>query len=204
MLRYAAIYRTGGMVGNERILSSDSVKLMTTPHVKVGYDQYYGYGLFVTPNYFGATLIEHSGGIKGVASQMAIIPERGITGVALGNLAGAPVIKLVNSAVNCLEGRSANASSTTYPDDYSISQEELRSFTGTYQATLDHGATVTIEEGTLMISQAGQQLPLQPIGEDYFLIKEGDDEQIIKFNRDGEGKVKSLSISVLYLVKVSD
>ncbi len=205
MLRYAEIYRTGGLVGSERILSAESVKMMTHPHVQVGYGQYYGYGLFVTPDYYGATLLEHSGGIKGVASQMMIIPERGVTGIAMANLAAAPIIPLLHYAVNSLENRSPTASHRAFPDDLSISCEQMNQYVGTYRATVDHNVAITIEHAALtLISRGGEKHFLQPVGDDYFAIKADEEEQVIRFHRDGEGKVKGLSVGVHYFSIVAE
>lgn len=76
MLNYAEIFRTGGCVGKERILSSESVKQMIYPHIESSYKRYYGYGLSITPDYYGGTLIKHGGAIKGVAAHLAIVPEQ--------------------------------------------------------------------------------------------------------------------------------
>ncbi|MBX5476970.1 MAG: beta-lactamase family protein, partial [Clostridia bacterium] len=82
MLRYLEIFRTGGRVGDRRILSEESVREMTAPRVQVSPTMYYGYGLMITPDYHGVTLVEHGGNVKGVSAYMSVVPERGWTGVA--------------------------------------------------------------------------------------------------------------------------
>ncbi|GIO09504.1 serine hydrolase [Brevibacillus reuszeri] len=204
MLRYAELYRTGGVVGKERILSKESVEQMTHPHVQMGYGQYYGYGLFVTPNYYGATKLEHSGGLKGVASQMVIIPERGITGIAMANLAETPIIELLNYAVHLLENRPATSPSVPFPAECRNSEAQLRQYTGTYRAGAGHDRQVMMEQGALVLDLGSNKVSLRPIGDDYFVMKLDEEEQAIRFQRDGSGNVSGISVGVLYLVKLAD
>lgn len=67
MLKFMELFRTGGKVGAERILTNDSVKQMTEVHIWRNpiIKQGYGYGLSIVPDYHGAKLVEHAGGIKG-------------------------------------------------------------------------------------------------------------------------------------------
>ncbi len=110
ILKYADIYRTKGLAGGERIVSEESINQMITPHIACEPGCYYGYGLMLTPDYFGTLLVEHSGSLKGVASKMYVIPEQGITGAALTNLYGSPVAALLNGACNAYAGRLSSAS----------------------------------------------------------------------------------------------
>lgn len=204
MLRYAEIYRTGGLVGTERILSKESVEQMTRPHVQMGYGQYYGYGLFITPNYYGATKLEHSGGLKGVASQLVVIPERGMTGIAMANLAETPIIELLNYAIHSQENRPAASPSVPFPAECSVDEEQLRPFTGTYRAAVDRDMQVVIERGALVLDFGTQTYRLRPVGEDYFLMKQEEENHAIKFNKDGSGLVTSVSIGVLHLIRIAE
>ncbi len=104
LLRYLEMYRTGGRIGEARILSARSARAMTTPYVEAEPGKYYGYGLSVAPGYHGATVIGHSGGLKGVSSYVAAIPERGITAAGLSNFDLAPTGAVVHAAMNTLLG----------------------------------------------------------------------------------------------------
>jgi CubicO group peptidase (beta-lactamase class C family) len=59
MLKYAEIFRNEGRVGDAQILSPESVELMTTPYIQCEYGRYYGYGLIITPDFFGYKLVDH-------------------------------------------------------------------------------------------------------------------------------------------------
>ena len=100
MLKYADIFRNEGLAGNNRILSSESIKQMSHPYIEIEPGKYYGYGLMITPDYYGHTLIEHSGSLDGVASRMCIVPKLGVTGVILTNLSDIPAGTLLLSALN--------------------------------------------------------------------------------------------------------
>ncbi|KZE46376.1 hypothetical protein AV540_01850 [Brevibacillus parabrevis] len=201
MLRYMEIYRTGGLVGEERILSKASVEQMTYPHVCMGYGQYYGYGLFVTPDYYGTTKLEHSGGLKGVASQMVILPERGITAIAIANLAETPIVELLNFAINTKEGRPAEAPSVPFGAEQPVAAADLQAYIGTYRVGVDRKLPVTVERDVLTLGLGSKQLALRPIGDDYFVMKQDIEEQAIRFHRDQWGQVTSLSVGVVRLPK---
>src|SRR5699024_6426158 len=116
MLRYTEIFRNAGVVDDVRILSEESVKQMTYPYIETDPGKYYGYGLMITPDYYGNTLIEHGGNLKAIASLMTIIPELGVTGIVLTNLAGVPATTLLMGALNVYQGKDATASHVAYED----------------------------------------------------------------------------------------
>jgi CubicO group peptidase (beta-lactamase class C family) len=88
LARYLEIYRTGGRADGTRIVSASSIQAMTRPHVPVSPGVFYGYGLFVQPDFPPGALIYHGGGLKGVSSLVAVLPKQGITSAALANLGG--------------------------------------------------------------------------------------------------------------------
>ncbi|MCI4352127.1 MAG: beta-lactamase family protein [Thermoplasmata archaeon] len=103
--RYLEIFRTGGRVGATRIVSSASLRAMMHPHVPVSPGVFYGYGLAVQPGFPGGPLVSHSGGLKGVASLIAVLPKRGITSAVLANLGQAPSGLAVQAGINLLASR---------------------------------------------------------------------------------------------------
>jgi CubicO group peptidase (beta-lactamase class C family) len=107
MLRFSEMFRTGGLIEDERILTDESVKQMTESHFEshpiVG--QSYGYGLEVFPHYHGRKMVGHPGGIKGGAGQMSVIAEKGLTGIVLSNFLSTAPTSIMNSAFNCMDNR---------------------------------------------------------------------------------------------------
>jgi CubicO group peptidase (beta-lactamase class C family) len=105
LARYLEIFRTGGRMGRTRIVNAETVRAMTRPYMPVSPGVFYGYGLVVQPGFPGGPLVYHSGGLKGVSSLVAVLPQRGITSVALANLDGAPSALAVQAGINWLVHR---------------------------------------------------------------------------------------------------
>ena len=209
MLNYAEIFRTGGLVGKERILSEESVRQMTLPHIECNYKKYYGYGLMVEPNYYGGTLLKHGGAIKGVAAHLSIVPERGITTMALANLIGTPVEKLTLAALNLLEGREADVPLVTY-EEYRAATNRFEEYVGRYVSGEGMDVSITVEDGVLTLinntaifaSDKAVKYPLMQIAEDYFLVRMDGSELPIGFTNGEDGKVKAVAFGYRQIPKV--
>lgn len=192
MLRYTEIYRNKGVVDSTRILSEESVKQMTYPYVETEPGKYYGYGLMITPDYYGNTLVEHGGNLKAIASLMAIIPELGISGVVLTNLAGVPATTILMAALNVIQGKDAQSSHVIY-EDYELPLEQLKKYVGTYTSNEGMELTVDIEDGKLTFYTQDNYFPIRCIGEDSFLVNVKDQEEILSFITDHKGDVDRIS-----------
>ncbi len=102
LLSYIDIYRMGGRVGRERIVSPQSLSKMLRPTIPVQPKSgvYYGYGIAVRPDYHGTTLAFHGGGLKGVSSEFAVLPKKGIGGAVLANVENVPSALVLRAALN--------------------------------------------------------------------------------------------------------
>ncbi|MFF0829162.1 serine hydrolase domain-containing protein [Brevibacillus sp. NPDC003359] len=211
MLNYAEIFRTGGCVGKERILSEESVKQMIYPHVQNSYGRYYGYGLSIQPDYYGGTLIKHGGAIKGVASNLAIVPERGITSMALANLTGSLVEKATLTALHAVEGRPLNTPQYQF-ETYSVPLSQLGEYAGRYASGEGMDIIVYVVEGVLMMIDktldafGGKQLNylLRPIGEHQFITDREGSELTVGFVTGEDGSVKAMSLYYRIIPRVAD
>ena len=117
LLRYLEIYRTGGVTGEERLLSAEGIARMTTPYApRSSPGSSYGYGLGVIPDYHGHKLIKHGGGRKGIAAEVIAVPEIGFTGAAIAGLAGIPVATVTLAALNRTLGLPVGATIEEYED----------------------------------------------------------------------------------------
>ncbi|MGK5507365.1 serine hydrolase domain-containing protein [Brevibacillus formosus] len=200
LLRYTEIFRTGGLVGQNRLLSPESVQAMMTPHFSISPFQAYGYGLFVA-NCHDGTLIEHGGAIKGVSAQIFVLPERGLTGAILMNTDGGPMADLMHGILNATNGRSPNTVPFQYPD-YQISVDALAAFTGEYRSSEGATVSVEIEENELVAKSNGANIPLRSVGEDSFVMKRGETDAFIRFVRDEAGVVTRMGFGARQLIKV--
>jgi CubicO group peptidase (beta-lactamase class C family) len=189
MLKYAEIFRNQGKVGNAQILTPESVELITTPHIECEKGRYYGYGVMVTPDYYGYKLVDHGGSIKGVAAQLNILPELGLTGVSFANLAGVPSTKLLFSAFADYLGKSVKDSYLPY-EEVEISEDELKQYVGVYASGEGAKYTVGIKEGKLQVQAEGFDLDdIRPIGNDRFIVSFRESELGLRFVRDEDNKV---------------
>ncbi|GED69963.1 serine hydrolase [Brevibacillus reuszeri] len=193
MLSYTEIFRNDGLVGKERILSAKSVEQMISPHVKLGSNQYYGYGLIIHPNYHGIRLIEHSGGIKGVAAQMLIMKETGITATILNNTMSAPIGTMMSGLVCSLQSLPVDTLAYTYPQ-YDIDEGRFPEYVGKYKAHAGIGMTVEVEEGNLVLTMNKAKIPLRSVEEDGFALNVAGNENVVRFTRDFQGNVIRMSL----------
>lgn len=208
MLRYAEIFRTGGCVGDVQILSEASVAQMMTPHIGIDLFSHYGYGLFITPapHYHGGSLVEHSGGLKGITAQMHILPEQGITGIVLINADGAFVARgLMTAALNSLHERSVTTPEFPYPHFVSDTVT-LAEYSGDYSSAEGSSATIRIAGETLMLSvKVGaieSTLPLTAVGPDQFLVELGPGmTNPVRFFRDENDQVRRMLFGYRQLTK---
>lgn len=203
MLRYSEIFRTGGTVGTERILSSNSIKLMMTPYIETNMvpGQYYGYGLMVTPDFHGATLIEHTGSGKGVSAKMQIIPEKGLAGIGLSNLYMAPTAGIIDSGMNILDNRPLKYSRLDGMNYY-IPVEHLTEYVGDYLQRESGVISIGLDEEKLTFSDSASSYTLEPLDLDLFKITSRGSDGSVRFFRDVNKQINRMTFSGRICVKV--
>lgn len=186
LLRYLEIYRTGGMVGGDRLLSDEGIARMTTPHApRSSPEASYGYGLAVIPNYHGVKVIRHGGGRKGISADVTVVPERGFTAAAIANLAGVPVGQVTLAALNAELGLPLDTAVGEYADA-PCPPERFARYTGNYRSGEGANITVTAEDGALVVAFEGKRITARPVGEDAFALLTETGEQYTRFLvRDG-------------------
>lgn len=200
LVRFLEVYRTGGLVGRERILSPESVRAMTSPQmVTHSPGRSYGYGLHVGPRTAGGLLVEHGGNLPFTASYVSLLPESGLTAAIITNVNMVPVDDLLLGALNTAVGvpvRAAPFTSRPYP----CPAGRLAEYAGRYGT--QEGADIAVSvagEGLVMEvtqGQAVQRLEAGCIGPDAFLAGSGESGQRVTFLRDDEAKVWALAMGV--------
>ncbi len=207
MLKYADIYRSGGLAGKERILSEASVKQMTTPYIECQFGRFYGYGLMIVPDYHGSLLVEHGGSNKGIEAQMYVLPEQGITGVVLTNLDGAPAVPLMEGACNAYAGRPVDAThlsvSQLADPHYQFPIERAEEYTGEFQSGEGTQFSIKWEDSRFVMVTEDQAVPLRPVGEDLFMFKRKGTETFLRFIRDSEHNVVRVRAGFRQIPKVA-
>lgn len=196
ILKYTEIYRTKGTVNGKQILTSKSVEQMIYPHIKFEPGKYYGYGLCITPDYYGGTLIEHGGGSKGISSFMSIIPEKNLTGVVLTNLAGVPAHKILLGSLNTIQKKAFFSSHQSY-ETVDVVIDDLHELAGSYTSEEGMRFKFSVKDDVLIFDNCVTKQTLQCIGENMFLDEDG---SFIKFIKN-EGKVERVFCGLRQIYK---
>ncbi|WJQ84364.1 serine hydrolase domain-containing protein [Brevibacillus brevis] len=194
MLRYADVYRTGGLSNRARIISGDSASQMIAPHVRVDLSRSYGYGLGMFPFSEDYTLLTHTGGLKGMTAQMFIVPEAGVTGILLTNMDDAPISNLSLGLLNSMFGRLLETQFATFPE-YEVPLAYLQQCPGTYKSGEGDVVEIRFDEAQsqLMLVLGSDVFPLRPVGENTFLFTRHNIDSLIRFVRHPEGEIKRLA-----------
>ncbi len=195
MLRYADVYRTGGLSNGARIISGDSASQMTTPHTRIDLSRSYGYGLGVFPFSEEYTLLTHTGGLKGMTAQMFIIPEAGVTGILLTNMDDAPIANLTLGLLNSMFGRPLETQFATF-SECEVPLAYLQQCPGTYKSGEGEAVEIRFDEAQrqLVLVLGSDEFPLRSVGEDTFLFTRHNVDSLIRFVRHPDGEIKRLAL----------
>lgn len=149
LLNYVRWHASGGKFGGTRALTEESLDTMAYPHTDYNRDKKYGYGLRVQDGYHDVTIVDHSGGLKGVSSQIGWIKSKGISVVVLCNLSGAPSSSVLAAALNMMLDLPLDTPRSVYRrDDWT--KEQLEELTGTFKSGEGGQITLANEGGKLM------------------------------------------------------
>lgn len=95
MSRYVSALIGRGRLGDAEIANRESIDLMEGRYVKIPSgifkDDYYGYGLTITGDFFGRKLVRHSGSVLVYTAFMGYLPDEKLGVIVLANAAGYPL-----------------------------------------------------------------------------------------------------------------
>lgn len=193
LIRYLELYRTGGRIGREWILSEASVAAMVSPHVEVwpGLGYAYGYGLSMLRDYRGTALLEHDGGSRSISAHVAVVPARGLAVVALANLADAPVVAIADGFLNVLDGLPPETPPLALPD-HACPVERLAAYAGEYRSGEGEILRARAEGEVLVIDADGLQFAARPVGVDAFAVRPRGTDRYLRFLMDDSGRVRAI------------
>ncbi len=178
MLQYSRIYRAGGMVDGERIVSPQSVDAMVTPHVHTGRGQYYGYGFTVQPDYHGGvTAVRHGGGDKGVSAHLSFAIEEDLATCSLANLAGVPSENVALGALNALLDVPVDEPADKF-GQHPLPEDHLERFAGTYRSGEGAEVQCWVQDGELRVRTAGVCRTARPVARDAVVVQMNEDTQL--------------------------
>ncbi|WP_232699952.1 serine hydrolase domain-containing protein [Brevibacillus daliensis] len=202
MLKYADIYRSGGLAGDVRILSEGGIKQMITPHIQCEPGCHYGYGLMIIPDYHGTVLIEHGGSIKGAQAQMYIVPDQGLTGIVLTNMAGSPATALMKGACNAYAGRPLTAKHIPI-EEYELPEDRIQEFTGDFLSSEGMQVSIVVKDDKLqLVTEDTLSCEMIPVGEDLFMVERRGSEALVRFIRDSNANIIRIGCGFRQIPKV--
>jgi CubicO group peptidase (beta-lactamase class C family) len=109
MTRYLDTHMARGKTERGRLVSEGSFDTMQTLHIRTPDGHYgeqgYGYGLNITPDFFGHELISHGGSIVVSTAYMAFVPDLNIGAVMMGNSSGMGYRTIAESVLAILMGK---------------------------------------------------------------------------------------------------
>lgn len=160
-----------GKVGGKELLA----KMQVTGVLSDGKPFNYASGL-MAETYRGTSIIEHSGGIGGYASQMSRFPNQHSTVTVLANSPDvSPTTMTRRIADIYLERELAPktvAAGRQFPAEVKLDEARLKPLAGYYALSPELGLNVTVENGQLMAQATGQgKFPMFASGERAFFAK---------------------------------
>ncbi len=200
MMKYTELYLNDGTVHHSRILTPESLREMVHPHVQYEKNKYYGYGLMITPDYNGATLVEHGGSLKGVSSHLSVVPEKRLAGVVLTNIVGVPVSSLLLGALNAVQGVEPDTPLQTY-QDYEVQADLLEKYCGTFTSGEGAEINVTKKDNQLLFESEGESYSMRPVDRHLFTVEMNESETPVRFLVNDEQEVYGIFLGVRQLLK---
>lgn len=170
MLKYSLLFLNDGTINGIKVLSPESVKQMTTPHIEMDPENNYGYGFGLVKNYFGETLIQHGGGLQSVAAKFGILKDQNLSVIVLSNLTGFPAARVMELAFNAYFNRHIDAHHLDVPS-VPVPISLMEKYAGFYQSDEGMDVKLTKKDNELYFHYKGKPYPIKFIREHVFLVE---------------------------------
>jgi CubicO group peptidase (beta-lactamase class C family) len=200
MARYVHIFLNDGRVDGERIVTSASIRKMTTPYAELSSGLYYGYGVHVHPDFHGSPLVSHGGALPGVSSFFVIAPQRHLGGVALTNVQGVRADLPLMSEINARLGLPLMTPIEVVPP-LTEPEASLREYDGWYGSGEGTWFEMRARRNALWLDFHGTEgklrgLTLRPAGHDHFVFRFAGQDAVARFVRDARGRLWAVFLSL--------
>jgi len=183
LIKYGDLFINGGKVEDKQTITERFLKKIYQPYVQTDQKTYYGYAFKVTPGYYGTTLVEHSGGQPGVASNFGFLPEKNISVAVLTNLSGATAGDIWLEAVNTVLELPLSTKESVLPVT-TLNKEEKKRFVGEFVNKEGQRVVIDFVDGDLTAQMEGGQFSLVESDEKTLIIKENEKPIQFYFNRE--------------------
>lgn len=185
LIKYGDLFINGGKIGNKQMITEKGLKKIYQPYVQMDQKTYYGYAFKVTPGYYGTTLVEHSGGQPGVASNFGFLPEENISVAVLTNLSGATAGDIWLEVVNTVLDLPLNTNRSMLPST-TFDEEKKKRFVGEFANNEGQHVVIEFVDGNLTGQMEDGQFLLDESDEKTLIIKENEKPIHFYFDRKGE------------------
>ncbi|MEM9209819.1 MAG: serine hydrolase domain-containing protein, partial [Pseudomonadota bacterium] len=198
MTRYMIMLIEGGRHADGQLVSERSMRQMQTLQIDEPDGYYgrtgYGFGLGITPDFLGETLIDHGGSISVSTAHMALVPAKKIGVVMMGNSSGMNYGAIAQSVLAILLGKNP---ATAVPS-FGV-RERMATLAGHYSTYRDVEALDVVLDGGMLYLQRdpdGTKVPLLPEDPsyrslDHYLLNAGR-KTPVEFRRDEQGNTSVL------------
>lgn len=199
-VRYLMEPQQAGRLGIDPKLA----EAMRTAHIRCGPQQGYGYGLSRVDGHFGLSLIGHGGSLKGVSSYIGWVPELGVGGVVLSNLAGIPSEGIWVSGVNAVAGLPLDAPSYR-PEPKPVPAEQVDALLGSYASGEPYGRLRLYRDaaGELRATAGvpAEDVPATVVGRDELALRFAERTAPLTVLRHADGSVRGVHYGLRVLLR---
>jgi CubicO group peptidase (beta-lactamase class C family)/imidazolonepropionase-like amidohydrolase len=167
LARFVIAMMDGGRLGGRQVLSPLVVERLPAPHVALpgAPDVHYGYGL-MSYRERGVRVVTHGGASTGYGSTIQLVPEHRFAVIVLTNCSGETLPRTRDKAMELVLSLTAPDPEIA-PAPQSLSEAELRSYTGTYSHA-PRTWEVFLKEGKLYLRHEGAEQSLTNVGQHTF------------------------------------
>ena len=187
-----AIYSTTGDLykWHESLLQNKIISKASKEKAFTPVKNNYGYG-WAMDTIAGKFAVGHSGGIHGFNSNMVSVPGDNTCIILLANVATPNLDKITRGLLAIIYNQPYELPREKIA--MTMSEEELKQYTGVFELTPELVITISLENGKLMGKPEKQgALQLHPEKKDLFFIKEVEAE--VRFQRNEKGIVEAMTL----------
>lgn len=197
LMKYGELFLNKGNIDGKQYISNKTLEKMYKPHIQIDPYTFYGYGVRVTEDYHGATLIHHSGGQPGVSSYFGFSPEKNTCVAVLSNVTDATASDIWFEAVNIALGIPIHTKPVTFKNRVG-DRDRLDRFIGKFSSKEGQEVTILSDGGDNLTAEVeGEIHPLRKVDEDLLIFQKTDKPIRFFFNDDGQSWAVFLGMRML-------